>query len=178
MSAAGLRSGCSQRSPAVHRQWSTDSMDGMTEPSSLPLHYTGHLLRHAQQLHQALWNSEVSTEVSSVQFAALLIVELRPGLSQAELCSELDLDRSTVADLLERMVRRGLLTREQSTEDRRRKVLTITARGTETLTALDPDVKRVDALLTESISTAERDALRALLRRMLAHGIETGRLSR
>lgn len=149
-------------------------METMTEPTSPPLYHTGHLLRRAQQLHQALWNREVSHEVSSVQFAALLVIEHRPGLSQAELCDELDLDRSTVADLVERMVRRGLLLREQSIEDRRRKVLTIAPLGAETLAELTPGVERVDALLTESVSTAERDALRTVLRRMLAHGVETG----
>ncbi|MGJ0203404.1 MarR family transcriptional regulator [Leucobacter sp. gxy201] len=148
----------------------------MTGADAGPLYHTGHLLRRAQQLHQALWNREVSSEVSSVQFAALLVIRQRPGLSQAELCDELDLDRSTIADLVDRMVRRGLLARAQSTEDRRRKVLTITERGASTLDEINPGVERVDALLTETLAASERDELRSMLRRMLAHGVETGTL--
>lgn len=148
----------------------------MTGADIGPLYHTGHLLRRAQQLHQALWIREVSSEVSSVQFAALLVIRLRPGLSQAELCDELGLDRSTIADLVDRMVRRGLLARARSTEDRRRKVLTITEHGAATLDEINPGVERVDALLTETLAASERDELRSMLRRMLVHGVEIGAL--
>ncbi len=138
------------------------------------LEHTGHLMRRAQQLHIALWNREVSLEVSSVQYAALLVIARKPGISQRELGSELGLDRSTIADLVERMARRELIAREQSASDRRRKVLTLTEQGREALAELTPAVDRVDALITGGLSTEERDQLRDLLRSVLAHGIDTG----
>lgn len=140
------------------------------------LRYTGHLVRRAQQLHLALWNREVSLEISSVQYAALHVIAAQPGISQRELGSELSLDRSTIADLVDRMTRRGLLSQERSANDRRRKVLTVTAQGAQALAELTPAVDRVDELITGGLSTEERDQLRGLLRSMLAHGAAAGLL--
>lgn len=142
------------------------------------LHYTGHLIRRAQQLHIALWNQHVSTEISSVQFAALAVIDQTPGMSQAELGGELSLDRSTIADLVERMVKRGLLTRAQSTADRRRKVLAVSSEGSRVLESLTPAVELANALLTDGLNKSEKERLHSLLRKMLAHGVKTGVLSR
>lgn len=137
-------------------------------------YYTGHLLRRAQQLHAAVWNREVSTRVSSVQFAALAALERRPGISQADLGIELDLDRSTIADLVDRMSRNGLVAREQSIEDRRRKVLTLTEHGDVTVASLRPLVDRVEALLTESLGAPRSRELKDSLLAMLDYGVEQG----
>lgn len=139
-------------------------------------YHTGHLLRRAQQLHLALWNREVSSEVSSVQFTALSVLLRRPGISQAELGDELDLDRATIADLVARMVRNGLVDREQSARDRRQKVLTLTDRGESTVHALRPAVDRVEVLLTESLDERTSAELRTTLLTILAHGVEQGAL--
>lgn len=58
-----------------------------------PLRYTGHLLRRAQQVHLAVWQWEVSGEVTSVQVAALAVLDRTGGTSQATLGAELFLDR-------------------------------------------------------------------------------------
>ncbi|WP_022884462.1 MarR family winged helix-turn-helix transcriptional regulator [Glaciibacter superstes] len=139
-------------------------------------YHTGHLLRRAQQLHLALWNREVSSEVSSVQFTALSVLQRRPGISQVDLGHELDLDRSTIADLVERMIRNELIDRVQSTKDRRRKVLTLTPLGDSTVRALRPAVDRVEVLLTESLDSRASAVLCSTLLTMLAHGVEQGAL--
>ncbi|MGH3351596.1 MAG: MarR family winged helix-turn-helix transcriptional regulator [Nocardioides sp.] len=141
-----------------------------------PLRYTGHLLRRAQQVHLAVWQREVSTEVTSVQFAALAVLDRLPGASQAELGADLFLDRSTIADVVSRMVRRGLLAREQDTTDKRRNVLSLTAAGRVTLETLRPRVEAIEPLLTGGLTSAERTDLRKLLDKMLAGTGEQGLL--
>ncbi len=141
-------------------------------PEAITRYHIGHLVRRAQQLHLALWNREVSLEVSSVQFTSLSVLSRRPGISQADLGAELDLDRSTIADLIERMVRNGLVSREQSTEDRRRKVLHLTDAGERTLIELRPRVDRVEVLLLEALTPERGEALRDMLLAMLAQGVE------
>lgn len=138
------------------------------------LYHTGHLLRRAQQLHAALWNREVSRFISSVQFAALTVLDRRPGIGQVDLGAELDLDRSTIADLTDRMVRNGLVAREQSTADRRRKILGLTHEGVDTLARLRPAVDRVEQLLTAKLDHPERVALQLTLLTILEHGVEHG----
>lgn len=132
-----------------------------------PLPYTGHLIRRAQQRHAALWNAHVSTEVSSVQFAALAVLERQPEASQAELGAALDLDRSTIADLVRRLERRGLVERAPHAVDRRRYALRLTAPGRAGLERLRPLVAEANARLTSMLDAEELDSLRALLQRML-----------
>jgi DNA-binding MarR family transcriptional regulator len=127
-----------------------------------PLRHTGHLIRRAQQRHAALWQERVSAEVSSVQYAALAVLERMPGASQSELGAELDLDRSTIADLVSRLERRGVIERSPHESDRRRYSLRLTA-----VDRLRPLVSEANATLTEGLSAGELATLRMLLKRIL-----------
>jgi DNA-binding MarR family transcriptional regulator len=130
--------------------------------------YTGYLIRRSQQAHVAAWHQEVSAEVTSVQFGVLNTLSLHPGASQRDLCTELDLDRSTIADLVSRLERRGLIERVRDTGDKRRNVLHLTTAGEEELRELLPRVQRVDGVLTEGISAEDATALRRILSELLA----------
>jgi DNA-binding MarR family transcriptional regulator len=134
-----------------------------------PRRHTGHLLRRAQQRHLALWLRDVSAETTSVQFAALTVLEQHPGSSQRALGRVLDLDRSTIADLIARMVRRGLIARERDAEDGRKNVLQLTASGRDELARLRPRVDAIEPALTAGLRPDERAELRRLLYRMLEH---------
>lgn len=140
----------------------------MVDPLPEPQRYTGHLIRRAQQRHNALWQAEVSEKVSSVQYAVLAILEREPGISQNDLGRHLSLDRSTIADLIRRMRRRGVVSREQDPEDRRRNVLALTEQGRTEFDELRPGVEHVEALLTGGLSADERTLLRGLLQTVLA----------
>ena len=129
--------------------------------------HTGSLIRRAQQRHVAIWMREVSTDVTSVQYAVLLVLEQRPGVSQRELGDELDLDRSTIAELAARMVRNGLVERISDPQDKRRNTLFLTATGRALLAELKPRVGNVERVLTQHLSAAERDTLRQLMERLL-----------
>lgn len=123
----------------------------------------GFLLRRAQQAHVALWQRIVSTEVTSVQFGAMTILDAEPGLSQVELGRRLDLDRSTIADLVQRLERRALVRRSPHSSDGRRKALEVTAVGATIVRDLAPRVEQMDDLLTEALAVGERAALREAL---------------
>ena len=135
-----------------------------------PLRHTGHLLRRAQQLHVAVWLRDVCSETTSVQFAALTVLDQRPGASQRDLGRALDLDRSTIADLVARMMRHGLIERERDEDDRRRNVLQLPAAGRAELARLRPRVDAIEPSLTAGLDPSERGELRRLLSRILDHG--------
>lgn len=134
-----------------------------------PLRHTGHLLRRAQQLHVAIWLRDVSAETTSVQFAALTALDQRPRASQRDLGRVLDLDRSTIADLVVRMIRRGLIERERDSGDRRRNALQLTRAGRGELARLRPHVEAIEPTLTGGLTPSERVELRRLLCQMLEH---------
>lgn len=134
-----------------------------------PQRHTGHLLRRAQQVHVAAWTRLVSAEISTVQYAILVVLDRRGELSQRELGDEVDLDRSTIADLVARMERHGLVLRHRDPRDGRRKTVCLTEHGRAERRRLRPLVERVEEELTGSLPGRTRDALRNALRQLLAH---------
>jgi DNA-binding MarR family transcriptional regulator len=125
-------------------------------------------VRRAQQRHQAVWLSEVSTEVTSVQYAALVVLQQTPGINQRQLGDELDVDRSTIADLVARMVRNGLIERTDDPADKRSYILFLTAAGKKQLATLRPRVENVDRILTAALNPKERSELQRLLAALLS----------
>jgi len=132
--------------------------------------FTGSLVRRAQQRHLAVWQSEVSTEITSVQYAALEILHRTPGVNQRQLGDELDVDRSTIADLVARMVRNELIERSDDPVDKRSYVLFLTPEGRKQLAALRPHVEQVERILTATLTAAEVRELRRLLSALLPPG--------
>ena len=133
-----------------------------------PLRHTGYLIRRAQQAHVAAWMRLVSTEISSVQYTILVMLDQMGELSQRELCDHVDLDRSTIADVVSRMERRGLIERCRDPADARRNNVTLTALGRRERERLRPLVAQVDRELTGGLSHADREALRRGLKLLLA----------
>lgn len=142
-------------------------MTGRSHDSE-PQRYTGYLLRRAQQLHAAAWARIVSAETSSVQYSIIVTLARLGEASQRELCDEVDLDRSTIADLLKRMERRGLLTRRRAADDARRNTVTLSERGRAEHQRLRPLAERVEQELTDALPAADRSELRRLLLLLLA----------
>ena len=97
----------------------------------------------------------------------MAVLDRRPGLAQKEICDELDLDRSTVADICIRMEKNGLLSRVPADDDRRRNVLDLTADGRREWERLKPLVEDVQAQLSKNLSSDELGILRALLAKIL-----------
>lgn len=128
--------------------------------------WTGFLVRRAQQRHVATWARVVSPEISSVQYSVLAVLAAG-AMSQRELCDAVDLDRSTIADLVARMERRGLVTRTPDPDDGRRKVVEPTALGETERARLLPLVEQVEEELTAQLDETTLTALRAGLAAML-----------
>lgn len=129
--------------------------------------FTGSLVRRAQQRHLAVWQTSVSTEITSVQYAALEILHRTPGVNQRQLGDELDVDRSTIADLVARMVRNELVERSDDPVDKRSYVLFLTSAGKKQLATLRPRVEEVERILTTRLTAAEVRELQRLLSALL-----------
>lgn len=132
-----------------------------------PQRHTGFMLRRAQQRHVAVWQQLIPGDATNVQYGVLAVLERQPGIAQKELCEELDLDRSTIADVCSRLERQALVSREPAPEDRRRNVLNLTAAGQAKLDELRPLVTAVQREMTSALSTSEHEQLRSLLAKLL-----------
>lgn len=78
------------------------------------------------------------------QYAVLLTVSLNEGLSQTHLVERTGIDRSTLADIVRRMLKKGLLQRRRTKEDARAYAVKLTEDGWKALKAADPVARRVD----------------------------------
>jgi DNA-binding MarR family transcriptional regulator len=129
----------------------------------------GHLLRRAQQVAIELYFAEVGRRrLTPRQFALLLTVAQRPGISQIDLVARTGIDRSTVADTVRRLARRGLLRRRRTRRDARANALHVTAAGARLLAEVAPAVTRAQARILAPIAAGERRTLVRLLRQLVA----------
>lgn len=132
-----------------------------------PQRHIGNLIRRAQQLHVTTWARIVSSEITSAQYSVLVVLDRRGEASQRELCDEVDLDRSTVAGLVRRLERGGLIVRRRADGDARRNVVTLTPAGATERQRLAPHVAQVQRELTAGLGKDEAQMLFRGLWRML-----------
>lgn len=74
-------------------------------------------------------------EVTARQLAVILVVAAERGLSQTRICELTGIDRSTLADIVRRLVKRGILARRRTKEDARMYAVGLTDIGESILKA-------------------------------------------
>ncbi|MFH9689437.1 MarR family winged helix-turn-helix transcriptional regulator [Streptomyces sp. NPDC017413] len=94
--------------------------------------------------------------------------EYGPG-SQAELSNRSGIHRSDMVGVLNELAERGLVERAPDPADRRRNVITISARGRRRLSLLDETLDVLEDELLAPLSPSERHQLVRLLARLLDH---------
>jgi DNA-binding MarR family transcriptional regulator len=139
----------------------------MSEETREPQKHTGFLLRRAQQKHVSTWQETISGDTTSVQYGVLAVLARKPGSAQKEIVEELDIDRSTIADVCTRMEKNGLVSRTPALEDRRRNVLELTRLGYVEFKRIQPLVEQVQHELTKTLTSEEHDQLRRLLSKLI-----------
>lgn len=126
----------------------------------------GHLLRRAQQYAHDLYAKEVGASGPTPrQFEVLYAVSKNEGLSQTDLVRETGIDRSTLADMIARMMKKGLLSRKRTKDDARANAVSITASGKRMLNSAMAKVNRAEnatlAVLPKTQQSAFMKALSA-----------------
>ncbi len=126
----------------------------------------GHLIRRTKQLHDALWLRHVGEALTPLQYAVMTALELEPGIDQATLGERIALDKSTIGDLVVRMGRRGLITRNGDKKDARRKILHITEKGRGVLCQAAPGVVSLGREMLAPLTPSQRREFLRLLDRL------------
>ena len=68
----------------------------------------GHLIRRAHQISTAYFLEACGGDLTAVQYAALVTIGAPPGIDATRLSEIIYFDRSTIGDVLDRMVFLGL----------------------------------------------------------------------
>ena len=130
-----------------------------------------HLLHQALQYALDVYAAETggaAAQLTQRQFAVLAAVEAHPSPTQTDLVRATGVDRSTLADMITRLLARDLLARERSTVDARANVVRLTDAGRAALDAMRPLAAEADVRILKALGGGKRDgfvsALRALAR--------------
>ena len=126
-----------------------------------------HLLHRALQLALDIYAEETgSGALTQRQFAVLSAVMAKEGCTQSELVRATGIDRSTLAELVARLIGKDLLARERSTLDARANTVRLTDGGRAAVQDAGPKVAQADARILALVPGAKRDAFIKTLRDM------------
>ncbi len=117
-----------------------------------------HLLHRAGQCAGDIFQAEMTLgDLTPRQYAVLVTVAYNEGLSQTHLVEKTGIDRSTLADIVRRMLKKGLLQRRRTKEDARAYAVKLTEEGWRVLKGAEPLAKRVDDKVLGVLPTAQRE---------------------
>ena len=116
-----------------------------------------HLLKRAAQYSNHIYMGEVGKSgLTHRQFTVLLAVDSNDGKSQTDLVKVTGIDRSTLADLVARLLAQGYLQRRRTKDDGRTNAIRITAVGKKMLKMAQPGADEVDRQLLTLIAGGDR----------------------
>ena len=117
-----------------------------------------HLLHRVEQYAGDVFHEEMThAGLTPRQYAVLLTVSQNEGLSQTSLVDKTGIDRSTLADIIRRMLKKGLLRRKRTREDARAYAVRLTAKGKEALTSALPAALTADERILKALPKKQRD---------------------
>jgi DNA-binding MarR family transcriptional regulator len=128
-----------------------------------------HLLHRAGQLAEDIFSRSIGDlGITARQYVVLSVVEGLDDPSQTTLSEISGIDRSTLADIVRRLVERGLLMRRRTLIDARMYAVRITPQGKSVLEKAGPIAQEVDAALLTSLTAPERETFNSLLQKVLS----------
>lgn len=127
-----------------------------------------HLLHRAGQRADEIFAGSIGkSDLTPRQFAVLKAVADTEEPSQTTLVEMTGIDRSTLADIVRRLVDRRLLQRRRTRHDARMYAVRLTAGGQSALKGAEPVAKKTDDKLLSGLSAQERDNFLKLLSRVV-----------
>ena len=122
-----------------------------------------HLLHRAGQCAEELFQAEIGdADLTARQLAVLNTVAANEGLSQTGIVARTGIDRSTLADIVRRLSRKGLLQRRRTKEDARAYAVKLTEEGEKLLRRVGPLAKKVDQRIMQAMGGGKDDILERL----------------
>lgn len=132
-----------------------------------------HLFHRASQVAEETFHAGDASGMTCRQYILLSAIAAHSGSSQTAFGRATGIDRSTLADIVRRLVKQGLVARRRTKEDTRAYAVTLTQKGKEALAEAIPRAAKVDAVLLEMLKPKERPQFLKSLQ-CIAEGQRTG----
>ena len=105
--------------------------------------------------------------VTPRQFAVMRALATQKDVSQTEISEASGIDRSTLADIVRRLVEKGWVQRKRTKEDARMYAVRLTDNGRDILTLAGNAARAADNQLLAVLNSSEREQFVALLARLV-----------
>jgi DNA-binding MarR family transcriptional regulator len=126
-----------------------------------------YLIRRAHQLANATFNAVAKDhEITSVQFAALIVIRDNPGIDATRLSDLIRYDRTTTGHVIGRLERKALIKREEGVTDKRTKTMQVTPKGLELANLLGSQTDDLANKAFGSLTKREREQLVRTLQKL------------
>lgn len=125
-----------------------------------------HLLHRAEQLASERFTQLVGDAISLRAFSVLAAIHERPGLSQSDLVKITGIDRSTLADMMNRMEKRGWVARTQSLSDKRAFSVRLAASGAQIMAGATHHARASDAAILDLLPRTKRKTFLNILAKL------------
>lgn len=134
------------------------------------------LLHRSSQLAEDFFARSVTIEgITARQFAVLAAVENAPNANQTEIVRKTGVDRSTMADIVRRLVKKQLLMRRRTPDDARAYAIRLAPRAEELMSQLRAKQAKAEEDLLAALSKEDRSRLIGLLQQVVdASGVQVG----
>ncbi|MGW7421561.1 MarR family winged helix-turn-helix transcriptional regulator [Streptomyces sp. NPDC054813] len=125
-----------------------------------------HQLRRASQAVNASWQLHCGGDLTPPQYAVLHVLDEQGSLDQKSLGAHAAVDRSTLTPLLDRLVARGLVTKNTDPDNRRRQLIALTDAGRERAALGREQVRETSRWIEELLGPDRLATLTLLLKEL------------
>ncbi|MEJ4045267.1 MarR family winged helix-turn-helix transcriptional regulator [Erwinia sp. SLM-02] len=125
-----------------------------------------HLMRRAGQHSTTCWAQCVDTGLSAVQYAILVVLAEETRCDQQTLGNRAGFDKATGTYVIDRMTKSGLLNVVIDPDNRRRKLVSMTADGEAMLARMVEQAKSAEKTITSGLNEQDIRDLKRLLSKL------------
>jgi len=146
-------------------------MQRETQLERSPLHLLHRVHQRATELFQ---EKMAGIDITARQYVVLVTVAQDDGASQQDIIDNTGIDRSTVSQIMQTMIRKGLLKRKRTKEDARAYAITVTEQGRDILKSSEAIVEGVNEALVAALPATRAKTFIDNLRSIIAERERAG----
>jgi len=128
----------------------------------------GHQIRRLNQISTHLFSKHMQDsgyDITPVQYAALLAIKVMPNSDQVQIANYISYDKVTIGGVVERLQRKGLISRDVNERDKRARILNITNEGIHMISQVDAVIEQIQQDILKMLDEEEQQTLMRLLRK-------------
>jgi len=128
----------------------------------------GHQIRRLNQISTHLFSKHMQDsgyDITPVQYAALLAIKVMPNSDQVQIANYISYDKVTIGGVIERLQRKGLISRDVNERDKRARILNITNEGIHMISQVEAVIEQIQQDILKMLDEEEQQTFIRLLRK-------------